>query len=205
MRIAASSLLVLAACPATGVYRTADPVPQGKWRVGGAIGGGVLRDTEQETRTPTLDLELTARRGVAPDVDVGARLSTGGLDLSATWRFSHRRWSWALAPSAGGLRTNDSGLSPPAMDLFAQAALVASRPLSRRWTLSLGPSLGGGFYFPESGGSATGLWLGAFAGAGVRAGCWWIEPELDLLGVVLGDVPVHGGGLQLGVAVVRDL
>jgi len=197
--------LALAGCPATGVYRTADPVAPGRWRVGGAASVGALRDEPQGSRIPTGTLELSARRGLVRDLDVGARLYTFGADVSATWRFSHRRWSWALAPSLGGLRSNDTGLSPPALHLFGQAAAIGSRPLTPRWTLNVGPTLGGGLYWPETGGHATGAWLGGFVGAGYRAGRWIVAPELGVLRVIAGDVPVDGGGAQLGVAVTRDL
>ncbi len=205
MRTLALSLLVLAGCPATGVYRSADPVPRGQWRVGGAASVGAYRDDPQQTRIPTGTVELSVRRGVTDDLDLGARLYTAGIDASATWRFSHRRWSWAVAPSIGGLRSNDSGVSPRAVHLFGQTAVIASRPLSPRWTLSLGPTLGAGLYWPETGGHATGLWLGGFVNAGARLGRWLIAPELGLLRVVSGEVPVDGAGVQLGCAVTRDL
>ena len=205
MRTRITPLLLLAGCPATSVYRSADPVAPGRWRVGGAITGGVYRDSEQRSRVPVAALELDARRGVRPDLDLGARLSTAGLDLDATWRFAHGRWSWALAPDLGGLRTGDTALSPPAIDLFAQTALIGSRALSRRWTLSVGPSIGGGLYWPETGGHASGLWLGGFVNAGVRLGAWTLAPELSILRVVAGDVPVHGSGALLGVGLARDL
>jgi hypothetical protein len=199
------ALAVLAGCPATGVYRSADPVAPGEWRVGGAASIGVYRDEPQDTRIPTGTIELVVRRGIVEDLDVGARLSTAGLDVSATWRFSHRRWSWAVAPSIGGLRASESGLSPVALHLFGQAAVIGSRPLSSRWTLGVGPTLGAGLYWPETGGHATGVWLGGFVNAGARVGKWIFAPELGVLRVVSGDVPVDGSGLHLGVGVTRDL
>jgi len=150
-------------------------------------------------------LEVSARRGIVEDVDVGARIYAAGLDVSATWRFVRRSWSWAVAPSFGGLRSGESGLSPEAVHLFGQTAVVGSRPLSARWTLGLGPTIGAGLYWPETGGHASGVWLGGFVNAGARAGRWIIAPELGVLRVVSGDVPVDGSGIQVGVAVTRDL
>lgn len=198
-------LLVLAGCPATGQYRSADPVAPGAWRVGGAVSVGAMRDAPQQTRLPTAAAELTVRRGLVDDLDVGARLSTAGVDASATWRLSHRRWSWALAPTIGGLRASESGLSPTALHLFGQVAAIGSRPVSARWTLGVGPTLGAGLYWPETGGHATGLWLGGFVNAGYRRGAWIVAPELGVLRVVRGSVPVDGAGIQLGVAITRDL
>ncbi len=202
-----AAVVLLAGCPATAVHRSADPVAPGQWRVGGALGVGTLRDTEQETRLPYPVVELSARRGVAEDLDVGARVGLSGLDVNATWRVARRgRWSYALAPSLGGLRARESGLSPRALHLFGHAALIASRPVSARWTLSFGPTAGGGLYWPETGGHADGGWLGAFVNGGVRlGGAWTIVTELSVLSVVAGEVPVAGTGAQLGVAIAREL
>src|SRR5262245_35777021 len=107
-RLAARAALIasslLAACGPTGVYRTADPVPRGRWQIGAAVGAGTLRDTEQDTHVPTGHVELEARRGMTDDLDLGLKLYTVGLEANATWRLARRRWSFALAPSFGGAR-----------------------------------------------------------------------------------------------------
>ncbi len=148
LRITLSGLFLstLSACPSTSLYRTADPVPQGQWRMGGALGPGVMSDREQGTRFLTAQAELTARRGITANLDVGAKLYLAGAQLEATWRVFHRHWSIALAPSVGGLQTPQSPVIGQSIHLFSQLATIASRPLSPTWTLSLGPSLGWGFF-----------------------------------------------------------
>ena len=208
MRTAAAiALLLLAGCPSVTVYRTADPVAPGRWQLHGAMGAGALRDGQQETRIPTGHLELGARRGLTTDLDVGGKLYTYGAEASATWRFARTgAWSLAAAPALGGTRTIETGITTDAIHLHAAAALIASRPLSRCWTLALGPTAGWGLYWPETGGHAQGLWLGGFALADRRLGRrWHLSPELGLFRVVAGQVPVDGGWLHLGLGVRVDL
>lgn len=196
---------LLAGCPPTGVYRGPDPVAQGHWQVAAAGAVGGMSDREQETRIPTGDLELRVRRGVAPDLDLGFGLYTFGLVADATWRIARGRWSWALAPALGGAHTRENGAITDAIHLFAGSALIAGRPLSKRWRLALGPSLGWGLYWPETGGHAQGGWLGGFVNADLRLGrCWHLTPELSAYRVVLGEVPVRGGAVALGLAVRWD-
>jgi len=199
--------LLLAACPSTTVYRTADPVPPGRWQLAAATGIGGMRDTEQESRIPTGHLELAARRGIRPDLDLGLKLYTIGVEASATWRFRRSpTWSWALAPSLGGARTRESGVITDAIHLFAGGAVIASRKLSRRWHLGLGPLAGWGLYWPETGGHATGAWLGGFINADARiSASWHLVPEIGAYRVITGEVPVHGGALWAGLGVRWNL
>lgn len=210
MRTSASASLIallLAGCPSTSVYRTADPVDPGDWQISGAVGVGALNDTEQETRIPTANLEIGARRGVTNNLDLGAKLYTVGLEASATWRiYRGQRWSIAALPSISGARTNRNALSSEAIHLFANGGAVASRPLSSRWTFGAGGFAGWGLFWPETGGSAQGGWLGAFAHGDFRfAGRWHLTPELGAYRVVAGEVPVRGGALNAGIAFRRDL
>jgi len=208
MRRALLLLAVLAAgCPSTTVYRSADPVEPGRWQLHGGLGAGAWRDTEQETRLPVGSFELGARRGLRDDLDLGVSLYTFGAAIDATWRF-HRgpTWSLAVAPSLSGARLAETAVTTDSINLFAGATLIASRPLSRCWTLALGPSLGWGLYWPETGGHAQGGWLGGFVGADRRLGArWHFTPELGLFRVFAGEVPVKGGGIQLGAAARVDL
>lgn len=196
-----------AGCPSTTVYRSADPVPRGKWRVGGALGLGGQTDRAQKTRSPSGHLELSARRGVSQNVDIGAKLYMLGAEANATWRIARgSKWSYAIAPSVGGIRTPENAVVVDAINLFIGINGVASRPLSQRWTLSVGPLSGWGLYWPETGGSAQGLWLGAFAAGEARLGTRWrITPELGFYRVVSGQVPVRGSALRFGAALSRDL
>jgi len=202
----ALGVALLAGCPSTTVYRTADPVPPGHWQLSAATGVGGLNDTEQESRIPTGHIEVSARRGLQRDLDVGLKLYTVGTEASATWRFRRGVWSWALAPSLGGAHTVENGVTTDAIHLFAGTAVIASRSLSRCWKVGLGPFAGWGLYWPETGGHATGAWLGGFVNADRRLGAHWhITPELGVYRVFTGEVPVRGGALWAGAAVRWDL
>jgi len=207
-RAAVTALLaaVVAGCGPTGVYRTADPVARGRWQIGAAAGGGVLRDTEQDTRIPTGHIELEARRGMTDALDLGLKLYTFGLEANATWRLYHQRWSLALAPSVGGARTRENGLITDALHLQAGNAFIASRPISRRWTFAAGPLVGWGLFLPAGGGSAQGIWGGGFALFDFHtSGRFHLAPELALFDVLWGEVPVRGFGARIGVGMRWDL
>ena len=196
---------ILSACPSTGVYRTADPVPEGHWRLGAASGVGLYRDTERETSLPAFPTAFSARRGVGNDLDIGGRIYASGVQLNATWRLHHATWSLALAPSIGGLRYPGTGPTTDSINLFAGLQGIASRPLSKRWTIATGPITGWGLYYPETGGHAQGVWLGAFVYAEARIGSKWrMGPEIGGYSVVSGQVPVHGRYFQIAGNVTRD-
>lgn len=198
--------LVLAGCPSTSVYRTADPIAEGDWQVGGATGVGVMSDREQETRFPTGHFEASVRRGMSENLDLGAKLYVAGVEANATWRVYKATWSVALAPSLAGLNAQESGALPESIHLFAGLTAIASRPISKRWNLALGPTTGWGLYLPSTGGSAQGVWLGGFVHAQVKLGeHWLLGPELTSYQVVAGQVPVRGGAFQLGLGVFRAL
>jgi hypothetical protein len=166
-----------------------------------------MSDREQKTKIPTGDFELSARRGVSENLDMGGRLHLGGAQLNATWRV-HREglWSYAIAPSLGGVRAIENPASVDAIHLFVGLAGIASRPLSKRWTLAAGPISGWGLFWPETGGHAQGAWLGAFLHFEAKLGSKWrIAPELSGYRVFAGEVPVRGANLQLGVGLTRDL
>jgi hypothetical protein len=199
-------VLLAAACGPTGIYRTADPVPRGRWKLGAALGTGSLRDTEQQTRIPTAHVEVEARRGMTDALDLGLKLYTIGAEANATWRFHHARWSLALAPSLGGAHTRESGVVTDALHAHVGAALVASRPVSARWTFATGPLLGWGLYLPAGGGSAHGVWGGGFALFDFHwTARFHLVPELMLFDVPVGQVPVHGFGVRFGVGARWDL
>jgi hypothetical protein len=197
--------LLCAACPSPAVYRTADPVPPGRWQLTGGAALGGMRDVDQDTRMPTGYVELGVRRGVARDLDFGLKLYTLGIDLDATWRLARGAWSLALAPSFGGARVRYGGGSD-SIYLFARTALIASRPVSRCWTFGAGPLLGWGLFWPQTGGHAQGLWAGGFAHLDARLGRGWhLTPEIGLYWVAAGEVPVRGGAIYLGAGARLDL
>ncbi len=202
---ACCALLTLSACPSTGVYRTADPVPPKTWRIGGALGIGVLKDTEQKTTIPTVPIVLSARRGIQENLDIGGRIYASGVQVNATWRVYQAKWSLALAPSLGGIRFLDSVATVDSINLFLGLQGIASTEINKRWTVAMGPKSGWGLYYPETGGSAQGLWFGAFVLAEAKLGeKWRIGPELGGFAVVRGEVPVHGRHLQFAVNTKRD-
>lgn len=204
--IAALCLCVLSGCPPTSVYRTADPVAKGAWQVGVGADIGRLSDVEQDLISPSGSLELSLRRGLADNFDMGMKLYTFGLEVNATWRLRKRRWSWALAPYAASLRTGRRAGATRASHVFAGSALIVSRPLSERWAFATGPFIGYGWYRPETGGSAHGAWLGGFVHLDRRVGARsHFTPELGVYRVVIGDVPVRGGAVRLGAAWRWDL
>ena len=198
--------LLLCGCPSTTTYRTADPVAPGKWQVAAATGLGGMRDDEQDTRIPTGHLELGVRRGIVSDLDVGFELHTIGAEINATWRFARGEWSWALAPALAGVHTRESAVLTDAIHLFANGVVIASRRLSPRWHLALGPLAGWGLYWPETGGSAHGAWLGGFVNADLAIGKrWHLRPELGMYRVFAGEVPVRGSAINLGVGLALNL
>lgn len=206
MRTRALELLaattLLAGCPSTTVYRTAETVPNGEFRGAVALGGGVLRDRAQDTRAPTGHVELELRRGVSANADVGVKLFTVGVDASATLRFLRRdAWSLALAPQLTFVRTPETALTTNAIHLFGGTTFVATRRLGPSTALSFGPAIGFGMYFPEAGGHVEGLFLGTFVNFELALGKrTWLVPELSGFQVVSGEVPVRGAGVNLGAS-----
>jgi hypothetical protein len=140
------------------------------------------------------------------DLDLGVRIYGSGGQLNATWRIYHAAWSLAVAPSIGGARLPDSAATVDSINLFAGLQGIASTPLSKRWTIAMGPTTGWGLFYPETGGHAQGTWLGAFVLLEAKVGSKWrMGPELGGFGVVTGEVPVPGSVFQFTGSVKRDL
>ncbi len=204
--ILACASVLLGACPSTSVYRTADPLDEGQWQVGAAVGVGGMADQEQDTSIPIGHVELSARRGIGHNVDIGAKLYVAGTEINATWRVHKAGWSYALAPSFAGVQVRESVLIPKSIHLFAGLTAIASRQMSDRWSLATGPLAGWGLYLPSTGGSAQGAWLGAFIHMQAKVGeRWLLGPEITTYGVIAGEVPVRGGAIQLGFSLLRTL
>ncbi|MCU0657293.1 MAG: hypothetical protein MUF64_19150 [Polyangiaceae bacterium] len=198
----AALLLValLPGCPSPSVYRTADPTPPGQWAISGGLSGGVMTDRAQKTRFPTGQAELGLRRGVSENVDLGVRAFVPGVDVNATVRF-HRsgRWSAALAPQLGAVRTPETGSTTSAFFLFPGLSQLTTFRPSDTWAFTAGPLLGAGVYWPETGGHRQGAWLGAVLNTEARLSRrLWLTPELTFYRVFSGEIPVRGGSLTLG-------
>jgi len=210
MRVRDLTLLVvwttpaLIACGTVTSYQTAEPVLH--WRVSAALTGGVYRDTPQDSRTPLAQGELEVRRGVARDVDVGVKVYTVGGELNARWRIVDARWSWAVLGGFGGVRNDDRSLAADGLLLHGRIGAVATRRTSPRWAFSIGPSLTVSRYWFDGGGDARGALLGVIGNAEYRFRTRWrVVPELGMHATLVGEVPVDGAVLHLGVAIARDL
>jgi hypothetical protein len=188
-------------CPSTALFRTAEPVAAGRWQITLAGAGGVLGDRETGAGSATGFGELGLRRGLTDNADVGVKLYTFGLAANTTLRFFHRgAWSISVAPELSFARTPRNATTTNAAHLFGVVTIPVTWRASRTWALSLGPSLGGGGYFPEAGGSAGGFWTGAFASVEARLGeRWWLVAEVNGYDVVAGDVPLRGGLITGGL------
>lgn len=191
----------LLGCPPTNLYRTAEPTPPGAWQLTGGVGAAQIRDLPQQTKMPTGSVELGVRHGLTDDIDVGGRIFFPGLDVNATLRFFHRgAWSIAVAPQLAFVRTTATGATTNSFTLFPAAIVPVTRRFSRAWAFTFGPSLGSGFYWPETGGHAQGMWLGALLGVEWRVGeRVWLVPELTGYRTLAGDVPVDGTFVSFGV------
>jgi hypothetical protein len=198
---ALACLGLLTGCPPTSLYRTAEPTPKDTWQFTAGVGVGQSRDTEQETKIPIGAAELGVRRGLTDDLDVGARLFVPGVDLNATWRLLHRgMWSVAVAPQVAIVRMGDTAATTNSLNLFSSLTSPVTYRFSRSWALTFAPLVGGGAYWPKSGGHATGLWLGGAVNVEWRAReRVWLVPELSGYRVVAGEVPTRGGAVLFGV------
>lgn len=198
------SAWLLTGCPSVSTLHRADPVKPGRWELGAGADGLILRDVPQDTRSPSGQALITARYGLLEDLDAGLRLYTFGLDASVRWRFFRgSTWRVAAIPTLGSSKTAESGSTTNAWHLFAQLPVVFTRDLGPDWTLSCGPRLVWGLYYPETGGYAQGTMLGAFVNVEYAINARWaVVPELSFHRTVHGDVPVDGFVLALGAGLL---
>lgn len=193
-------------CGTVTSYQTAEPVEPGRWRLAAALTGGAYRDAPQDTRTPLLQGELEVRRGLRPDLDVGLKLYTLGVELGGRWRLTRGPWAWALLAGGGGVRNDGRALVADGLLLHGRLGAVVTRRTSPRWAFSVGPSLTLAHYQFDGGGDARGALLGVVGNVERRLGASWrLVPELGLHATVAGEVPVDGAVVHLGVAIARDL
>jgi len=202
--LACLAAFILTGCPSVSTLHRADPVKPGRWELGAGLDGLILRDVPQDTRAPSGQVLITARRGLFEDLDAGVRLYTFGLDASVRWRF-YRGDTWRVAalPTLGTAKTSEAQTTTEAWHLFAQLPVVFTRDLGRAWTLSWGPRLVWGLYYPEGGGHAQGTMLGAFVNAEYALSrAWALVPELSFHRTIQGEVPVNGFVLHLGAGLL---
>lgn len=206
MRRAACFALSLSCvgCPSLGVHQTADTLPPGQWAAGGSLVVGQARDVEQDTRVPTAQAALMARRGLSRDVDVGANVHTFGADASVKWRFATSgEWAFAVLPTVGGARLRDTAVTTRSDNVFAQLPALATR--RGRRPITLGAKAIYGLYRPEGGGQETGVSLGAFVNVDLPLGRrWHLQPELGAFRTLSGTVPLRGHVAWLGPALWKE-
>ena len=208
MRMFIPSLLVLvvAACGTLTTYQSAEPLPAGRWQGMAALGVGVYNDQAQATKTPTVPIELGARRGVGGDTDVGLKLYTFGVEASVRHRLVAGTWSYAVLGALGGVKTGHQYDAIPEAWL-GQLRLggVATRRTSSRFAWNVGPTATGSLWIPAGGGYARGVMIGVFGGFDWRfATCWHLIPELSLHRTIAGDYPVDQSAAMFGAAFARD-
>ena len=201
------ALAALAGCGTYSTYRTAEPLPAGKWQGSLAVTPGVFYDRPSRTPTPTAITALSLRRGVGADTDVGLSLFTVGAELNVAHRIAFADWQWALLGAVAWARSEEQGGFTEALFGELRVGAAATRRTSPRWAFTVGPLLTGSAYWFAGGGSAQGLIGGGFANAQWTFGSarrWHLVPELSLHATLAGDVPVDGFVMMFGTALARD-
>lgn len=194
----------LTGCPSLAVHQTADPLPKDDWAVGASAVAGTLRDIEQDTKAPTAQLAIAARRGVARDVDIGVNVHTFGADANVKWRWlRHGNWSFATLPSVGGARLRETAVTAESVNVFAQLPVLAT--VHTTYPITVGAKTIYGLYVPKGGGHEDGWSLGAFANVDVAMGRrWHLVPELGAIRTIAGTVPLKGYIVWLGPGVWKE-
>jgi hypothetical protein len=197
-----------AGCPSLSTRQTAETVPCGRWQVGLGVDLVAGADERLEWNGAGPQLELAARRGLGPDLDVGGKLYFAGVEIGLKWRFRRGPWAMAVAPAVGFARTRTTPVTTDALFLFAHVVGIVGHPLSPRWSVNFGPKLLHDAFIPATSGFADGWQLGAFVNLDWRFGAggrWHLVPELNVYRTLAGSEPVDGRLFQGGVALLRDL
>ncbi len=203
-RSVAVVLVVATGCGSLTTYRTAEPIPRGRWQVDVAADVGVFADREQETRIPGGHVEVALRHGLGRATDATLKLYVPGVELGLQRRVATGRWQWAIAVAVGGERTTSGAGTTDAIHGHLRLTALATRRTSPAWAFTVGPIATAGLFVPAGGGHATGLLLGGFASvARTFARCWQVIPELSLHVTAAGEVPVRGTVVQVGAALGR--
>jgi hypothetical protein len=207
IRSAVVAIVAVAGCGSVTTYQSAETLAPGRWQGMAALGGGSFADRDQMSRTPTINAEVGARRGIVDGTDLGLKLYTIGIEASVRQRLATGTWSWALLGAIGGSRSTDRwGLAVPnAVLAQLRIGVVATRRTSPTWAWSVGPVTTGSLWIPEGGGHGEGVLLGGFGGFDWRFGAkWHLVPEVSLHRTLAGVIPVHGTVAELGAAFTRD-
>lgn len=212
-RALASLAVAAAGCGSVTSYHSAETLPRGRWHLQAALSAGAYKDTPQQSQTPSAQLELSARVGVASHTDLGVKLYTLGAEASARHRLfdgtaagRRRGFAVALTAAAGGVRTSGQG-SLPELDLLqARAGVFATFRRTSCLTFTVGAVTTGSLLVPAGGGHATGLLGGGVVNLDWQLSQrWHLVPELSIHRSLTGEVPVDGAVAQAGVALGFDL
>ena len=213
----ALALLAVAGCASYGTMTTARTLPPGTTQATAALeldGAGVVED---DARIPSPTLAVAVRRGVARDLDVGAKLSvlpldevleTIGVEAQARWRFrgdASRRLELAVAPTAGWRGVSSSGARWDAAHAVVPV-IVGLNLGARRHQLFLSPKVGWQRWW-SAGAMPVDL---PFAGAGIGF-AWRVRDDLTLvpeLSALQSPTSLRGSDgmalVHLGIGLVWD-
>ncbi len=206
LELLALATLPLGGCASLSMKQAAEPLPQGRWEVSGALDAVGYWDLPQDTRALAPQVEVAARRGLGSGLEAGAKLYLAGLELGGKWRFYRRdRWAVAVAPAVAISKLREGTLVTDAFHTFGLLSLLLGYDLGPRSSVNFGPRTLYGLYVPRGGGSAQGVSAGAFVNLVLPLSeRWTVLPDVNLFRTVAGDVPVDGWSLQSGVAFSRS-
>lgn len=199
-------MLASLGCAPLPVHQGTDTTPKGRVQLGGSVGGVLYRDVEQDTRTPTGDVQLGARVGLGEDLDAGGKIFLFGLDVGLKWRMLRGAVPVAIAPSIGGSRYPTTAGATDSAYAWGRLPVIVGRRLSDSVAIHGGPTSLYGLFAPRGGGTAHGLSIGGFVNLEIKlAKRARMLPELAIYRSVAGDVPVNGWSMYLGPAFALDL
>lgn len=204
--LALATALGTTGCGTLATHQGTAPVAPGEWQVAASAGVLGLVDTEQKTKAPGADVQLALRRGLAPNLDAGLKLSPFGLDALLKWRALSGSWPVAVAPSLGVARTPRTGLTTNAFFTWAHLPIIFGHAVSEKVSINVGPHLIYGYYLPAVGDPAHGLSLGGFVNLEWRvAARARLVPEIGVFRTLSGEVPITGWMAYVGPGVLVDL
>jgi hypothetical protein len=214
--VKALALCALAGCASYGTLTTARTVEPGAGQVTAALEIDGTGAAESQLRVPMPSLAVGVRRGVAPGVDVGGKVSmlplgaaaTGlGVEGQARWRFAgapERRLELAVAPAGGWRSTASSGARWDAA--HAVLPLVIGVNLgARRHQLFVSPKVGWQRWWSAGATPVDVPFAGAGLGFAWRLGGATLIPEIT---AVRAPVEINSQGstaiVHVGVGLMFD-